>query len=441
MAKRKGKARLFWRQGTERAKDGTVRHRTPRAWGDFRDFGPEGGKREPLMPAGERMATTDTDVAQVLIAARLKELEASRRDRQLLGVRKRATMHDYARLHLIAKAKAGKVTDGWLEAAEVYLTRAVEHFGAERNLATITVEDVRGWAEHLATLPSRLGGTTSGGTIRHHLNALSNLYRRAQGEGYVLPGYNPVAALMDKPTAERHEAKWLEVHEAALLIEAARTMTLKRADLTIPFLHPLVATCLLTGGRKAEVLGLEVSDLSFDRKTVTFRVNDHRRLKTATSARVVQMWPQLEEILRPYVFGQDRPPTRLLFPARSGSEERMITNFDKALDQLAVRAGFWEYVLDADGKQVKDKAGQPERHGTITSKMFRHSYCAARLQTLDHGAPVSVYSVGRELGHGGESLVKRVYGHLGQVRHRSEVVEYRVEHFTRELEDRLALLG
>ena len=72
--------------------------------------------------------------------------------------------------------------------------------------------------------------------------------------------------------------------------------------------------------------------------------------------------------------------------------------------------------------------------------MFRHSYCAARLQTLDHGAPVSVYTVGRELGHGGESLVKRVYGHLGEVRHRSEVMEYRVQHFTRELRDQLTTL-
>ena len=27
----------------------------------------------------------------------------------------------------------------------------------------------------------------------HYLNALSNRYRRAAGEGYILPGYNPVA--------------------------------------------------------------------------------------------------------------------------------------------------------------------------------------------------------------------------------------------------------
>jgi len=51
--------------------------------------------------------------------------------------------------------------------------------------------------------------------------------------------------------------------------------------------------------------------------------------------------------------------------------------------------------------------------------MFRHTYCATRLQTLDQGAPVSLYTVGKELGHGGDSLVRRVYGHLGEVRHRA----------------------
>jgi len=51
--------------------------------------------------------------------------------------------------------------------------------------------------------------------------------------------------------------------------------------------------------------------------------------------------------------------------------------------------------------------------------------------TVHHGpdaeAPVSTYTVAREMGHGGEAMMRRVYGHLGQVRHRSEAVEYRVE--------------
>jgi integrase len=84
----------------------------------------------------------------------------------------------------------------------------------------------------------------------------------------------------------------------------------------------------------------------------------------------------------------------------------MVSDFRKALDAAAIAAGW--------------KAGE------IHTKMFRHSYCSARLQTLDRGAPVSVFTVSKELGQSGDALVKRVYGHLGQVRHRADVVEYRV---------------
>ena len=92
----------------------------------------------------------------------------------------------------------------------------------------------------------------------------------------------------------------------------------------------------------------------------------------------------------------------------------MLTDRRKALDAVAARAGW--------------KAGE------VRSKQFRHSYCAARLQTLDRGHPVSPYTVAKELGHGGDSMVKRVYGHLGAIRHRSEVVEYRVENHVGEVE-------
>jgi integrase len=103
--------------------------------------------------------------------------------------------------------------------------------------------------------------------VRHALNALSNLYRRAQSEGKVPPGFSPVAAMMDKPSGARREAKWLEVPDAALLLEAARTLPAdpSRGDaLPAEIAHAILATFLLTGGRSAEVLGLEVDDVSFD---------------------------------------------------------------------------------------------------------------------------------------------------------------------------------
>lgn len=103
------------------------------------------------------------------------------------------------------------------------------------------------------------------------------------------------------------------------------------------------------------------------------------------------------------------PPAReaLLFPTPK-NPERPLKDIRKMLDGIVDSTGIW-------------KAGE------IHPYIFRHTYCAARLQTLDGGAPVSAYTVGKEMGHGGDALVRRVYGHLGTVRHRAEAVEFRVE--------------
>jgi integrase len=73
----------------------------------------------------------------------------------------------------------------------------------------------------------------------------------------------------------------------------------------------------------------------------------------------------------------------------------------------------------------------------LRSKAFRHTYPSARLQTLDGGAPVSVFTVSRELGPTSTAMVERVYSHLGETRERSDLVEYRVEAFPDILGDRL----
>jgi integrase len=73
--------------------------------------------------------------------------------------------------------------------------------------------------------------------------------------------------------------------------------------------------------------------------------------------------------------------------------------------------------------------------------MFRHTYCAARLQTLDGGAPVLLFTVSRERGHTLPAMVQRVYSHLGSVRHRSEFVEYRIEQHRKVLGKRLETLA
>src|SRR5882762_7685347 len=61
----------------------------------------------------------------------------------------------------------------------------------------------------------------------------------------------------------------------------------------------------------------------------------------------------------------------------------------------------------------------------------------ARLATR---TSVSVYTVAKELGHSGESMLRRVYRHLGQVRHRADAVEYRLEQHVAKLGGRLEAL-
>jgi integrase len=98
----------------------------------------------------------------------------------------------------------------------------------------------------------------------------------------------------------------------------------------------------------------------------------------------------------------------------------MLTDFRKVVNRVTVPAG-WE-------------------PGAITSKMFRHTYASSRLQTVDRGAPVALWTVEQELGHGSGDMIREVYGHLGSTRHRAEVVEYRVEQHEPAIADRLKAL-
>ncbi len=389
-----------------------------RYYADFRDLG---GKRIALKERDATRATTDRVIAEKLAADELDRLLGQRRDKAF-GRRPGTPLMAYAGYHLDQKARSGNYSESWLADSERMLGVAIEHFGADRDLSTIEVADVQAWANVLRARPNnrKNGGTLGPGSVRHFLDALSSLFDRAQSEGKVDLGHNPVALMRDKPSGQPEEARWLHVHEAALLLESARTYAPKRPDLALPFIYPLLATYLLTGGRENEVLGLEVTDINFDNETLTFRPNAWRRLKTKGSHRTIPLWPQLAAILRDYVKATGRK-TGLLFPSPFLDEPGLITDIRKALDAVAARTGHWTA-------------------GDIRTKMLRHTYTAARLQTLDNGKPVAVFTVSRELGHSTTKLVEEVYGHVGNSPHRAEVVEYRVRQHRAKLKPYLTLL-
>ena len=48
----------------------------------------------------------------------------------------------------------------------------------------------------------------------------------------------------------------------------------------------------------------------------------------------------------------------------------------------------------------------------VTHYTLRYSYAAIRLQTVDAGEPVALYTVARELGHSGTAQIESTYGHV-----------------------------
>lgn len=120
----------------------------------------------------------------------------------------------------------------------------------------------------------------------------------------------------------------------------------------------------------------------------------------------------LERILREYLQGrhlelrlQRDPGLTLLFPS-SETGGRIRCDIRKMIDRVAGRAG-----LPA---------------GIYRATALRKTSASARLQTLDNGAPVAPRTVQGELGHRSGDMIEAVYGRLGTVRHRSDVVEYRL---------------
>src|SRR2546428_2827229 len=133
MGRQSKKSRICWRERGGRS----------RAYADLRDYADVGGGREALVAADERLATADETTAQVLLARRLERLDAARRGRALHGETRQGTLADFAASPLVAKAESQKFTENWLEGTEKCLEPAIDFFGSERGLASLTGAECR----------------------------------------------------------------------------------------------------------------------------------------------------------------------------------------------------------------------------------------------------------------------------------------------------------
>jgi integrase len=282
----------------------------------------------------------------------------------------------------------GNVTERWLHDMKLRLSKAVEFFGTHRDVKSIEPRHIREWLrKSLSDL--------SGSTQRHYLSALSALYRYGQEVGVVPVGYNPVSGLYRKPSAARTRRRtdeFFEIDAAAKFLDAA---------VRLNEYPEVIATFLLAGGRRSEVFGLLVGDVEQDNGIVRIQPNEHRGLTRSWSERAVPLWPQLAEILGPYVERREGKPKDLLFPGR---RKGMLTDLRKPLQNVSEELGIEVPRLTK----------------------FRHTYATARLQTTDNGKQILLWTVAKELGHKTVSRVEDTYGHPNHYRPRGEVVEYRL---------------
>lgn len=439
---------IFWRE------QGGV----PRAYLDARRWG--GARRHALKAEGATRATTDPVTAEDLARAYVEERTTaraseerrgadSRRVQARLGLRGDAAIRTYAAHHVDALEEEGNTSEQWLDAVALLLDRAIYFFDVHqveaatsadrrarpglcspRNLATVSAPDVTafirwlasedGWrweaarreeqARKDAKRAARGGkqGPFGPQHVRHHLNVLSLMFKRAISEGVLDLGCNPVAALMRKPAVPKSTTEWLEADELAVVLEAARTYDPMREHggrEPLTCAPQLLAFLVLTGCREDEARRMEVRHVHLDDGYLEIPGT-----KTELAFRTMPLHAQLAEILRPYLRRGDR--------IRAGDEPLFPS------DRTGEAFGDCRKALDAIGA----RAGIPA--GRLRSRVLRTSYITHRLLSLDGGRPVTTEMVRQEIGHSGSSrTIERIYARVQRRRERLDPFGFRVEEY------------
>ncbi len=385
-----------------------------RAYGDFRAWVRWGGKREPLVPEGEKFATRDAGTAAILFAKRLQDLRDLRTlhpnglpSDELDRIAAYLGYHIGMLEHVVGRRRP---TEEYVANLETRLKQAARFFikqGITR-LTEITAESVHAFMIHLQTFKVRGRGLTST-TQRQYMDALGHMLQRAVSEGRI--GRNWIREKVDLPTPNASPTELLEVGECALLIEAARRL-FPPGKPGRP-IYELIAFQLLTGCIESEREGLELIDVRlpgdpvFEKGVIIIRPNATRdHLKTLHRERMIAMQPQLAEILTEYLEGPNAPPGPLVFPEPGSRGTVPVGDWRKTLDQIGKAAGF--------------------PRGAVRTRRFRVSFCTHRLCTLDeHGQPMTAWKLRGETGHGTEQMIERRYGRYAKFRTKRPVLEFR----------------
>lgn len=230
-------------------------------------------------------------------------------------------------------------------------------------------------AERQQQFITGLSATVSRKTLLNVLGTLSSMLGKAEAWGYVTATVNRKQLTL--PRSEKVRRRFFSADEIRRIVEAAP--------------EPISIICLmaaLTGMREGELFGLKVTDLDFERRTVTVSRSAWRGKlqspKSESSVRVLHMPDVLAERLKSYLSSWRPNSLDLLFASRRGTpinpNHLVARKLHPLLDKLKIeRAGF---------------------------HAFRHSHSSLLIEL---GAAVT--SVQAQLGHSTPATTLNVYSH------------------------------
>lgn len=412
-----------------------IYRRGRRWWGDFRSYVDVGGTREPLVAEGETFATESKEEAEALYDARVDYYVRERKRRNPIRAGQRVRLRAFAPRFLALKAEQTDVADSTLVRTEQALRTALACLKDEQG------RDIDPWLDeftpaqagqvmvHLRSyVSSRTRTVLASRSQRYALDVLAELFEWAIFQGHVAKdARNPVRAIPAKPKVRNRSFDHLDTYEAAVFLEALfRRSAALAADGNLQgYEHPLSAPVALSvmlaysGARPEEGRNVELRDALLGNRRWRLRQHKSPGRTEQEDTRYVPIFPYAHAVLEAYLRVHERPsPRQLLFPTlgRGGTEVpiRDVRKLYASAQDLAI--------------QMLDEAGVEHDllEKRIVLRSWRPTYCTARAQTTDHGAPIALGTVRQEMGHSSMTMIARVYERLGDVRPRGPHVEYRL---------------
>lgn len=266
-------------------------------------------------------------------------------------------------------------------------------FFGKINIQNLRPVEIQKYYKEKLTKPSINGSVLSAATVKKHHNLLKTAMGLAVKQGILLR--NPLD-MVEPPVAERQEVKFYTPEQMTLLLEKVEGTRLEVAVKLISYL----------GLRREEACGLSWDNVDFENKVITIknaRTQAGSRIvskgtKNQSSERTPYMNDDLEKILREEkqrqiefkkLYGSEYIDSNLVLVWENGKPYRpnylsaMFTNF------------------------IKKSGLEP-----ITLHGLRHSFASTA-----HAAGLSVYEIGKSMGHSTPSTTLKVYTHFQDKTH------------------------